>query len=194
MRTRDPKKKESIINETIKLVNELGFTGISISKIVDEAGVSPATIYIYYEDKQDLLTKIYVDIREKMGKAALSNLKKQMSIEERFKTIWRDFFKYAVKHPQFISYREQFEQTTMMEGINENEFELFSYITDLFQEGIKKKKIKDLELPFLVSFAFIPIINLLKFHFDAEFTMTESKIGIASDMAWDIIKYSESEK
>jgi len=56
------------------LTNELGFDGISISKIARKAKVSPATIYIYFENKEDLLTKIYRDIRSKMSQGALEGL------------------------------------------------------------------------------------------------------------------------
>ena len=66
MRTRDQAKYDSIVDASIKLINELGFDGISISKIAKKAKVSPATIYIYFENKEDLFTKIYIDIRKEM--------------------------------------------------------------------------------------------------------------------------------
>ncbi|WP_094092917.1 TetR/AcrR family transcriptional regulator [Paenibacillus physcomitrellae] len=42
-------------------MNEIGFAETSISKIAKKAGVSAATIYIYYENKEDMLSKIYFE-------------------------------------------------------------------------------------------------------------------------------------
>ena len=77
MRTRNQAKYGAIIDATIKLTNELGFDGISISKISKKAKVSPATIYIYFENKEDLFTKLYIDIRNKMSEGALQELGEQ---------------------------------------------------------------------------------------------------------------------
>ena len=65
MRTRDQAKYDAIVKSSIQLINTIGFDGISISKIAKKAKVSPATIYIYFENKEDLFTKLYIDIREK---------------------------------------------------------------------------------------------------------------------------------
>ena len=59
MRTRDQKKYDAIVRSSIELTNKFGLSGISISKIAKKANVSPATIYIYFENKEDLLTVIY---------------------------------------------------------------------------------------------------------------------------------------
>ncbi|MFW9978530.1 MAG: TetR/AcrR family transcriptional regulator, partial [Candidatus Thorarchaeota archaeon] len=56
MRTRDQAKYDAIVKASVKLVNDLGFDGISIAKIATEAGVSPATIYIYFKNKEDLFS------------------------------------------------------------------------------------------------------------------------------------------
>lgn len=62
MRNKDELKQEAIIQATIKLVNKIGFVSSSVAKISKEANVSPATIYIYYKNKEDLLVSTYVEI------------------------------------------------------------------------------------------------------------------------------------
>ena len=82
MRTRDQAKYNAIVDASIRLVNEVGFDGISISKIATQAKVSPATIYIYFENKEDLFRKLYIDIRNQMGEGAIQNLRDDMTVEE----------------------------------------------------------------------------------------------------------------
>ena len=52
MRKKDDEKQNNIKKAVIKLILEEGFQGTSMSKIAKEAGVSPATVYIYYQNKE----------------------------------------------------------------------------------------------------------------------------------------------
>ncbi len=63
MRKKDDKKIEFIKKAVIKLILEFGFHGTSISKIAKKAGVSPATIYIYYENKDIMINEIYHELK-----------------------------------------------------------------------------------------------------------------------------------
>jgi len=193
MRTRDKKKYNAIVKASIRLINKLDFSGISMAKIAKEAKVSPATIYIYFENKEDLFTKIYIDIRKKMGQAAMNGLEHNKSIEEQFKSIWHNYLTYALAHINFIIYRENFEQTSMMKKIQQNDFELFNYITDIIQRGIKEQCIKNLPLTLLTSFAFMPIITLLKFHFEGRINIDDKFINQASNLAWNVVKSDKNE-
>jgi AcrR family transcriptional regulator len=187
MRPRDQSKYEAIMKTSIQLVNTLGFDGISISKIAKKANVSPATIYIYFKNKEDFFTKLYIDIRKKMSKSALQGLTDEMTTEQKFKSIWYNSFKYNLNHPEFQIFREQFEQTSMMKKINEAEFESYQYTYKLLQQGIDENTIKDYPLPILTAFAFIPIITLLKFRQSDVIKMNEDQIKQACEIAWNAI-------
>ena len=187
MRTRDQKKYDAIVKSTIELTNKLGFSGISISKIAKEANVSPATIYIYFENKEDLLTTIYYDIRKKASESVLTNIDVVMSIKEQFYAIWINSFSFYLNHPEYTQYREQFEQTTMMKRIKTDEFELNKYTVKLLTKGINDKIIQNLPITMLISFAFIPIITLLRFHFSNILIMGEKEISKACEIAWKAI-------
>lgn len=188
MRPKDQTKYNAIIKASLDLVKELGFTGISISKIAKQANISPATIYIHFRNKEDLFTKLYTKIRTDMSTGALQVINEKMDVEQIFKSIWNNSFSYYLNHPDYVIYREKFEQTPMMENINQEDFELHNYVKNLFQRGIKERSIKDLPIPLLTSFAFIPIITLLNFHFEGVINMDENYITKACEIAWNAIK------
>lgn len=169
------------------MTNELGFDGISISKIARKAKVSPATIYIYFENKEDLLTKIYRDIRSKMSQGALEGLKEGMTTVEVFKSIWQHAFTFNLRHPEYLAYREQFERTTMMRKIKAEDFELFRTVDSLLKRGIKEKTIRALPLPILTAFSYVPIITLLNYHHAGIVEMDEKHIEMACEIAWNAI-------
>jgi len=187
MRTRDQSKYDAIMSATIQLTNTLGFDGISISKIAKKANVSPATIYIYFKNKEDLFSKLYIDIRKKMSQGALQGLQDKMTTEQTFKSIWYNSFTYNLNHPEYLLFREQFEQTSMIKNIKENEFEAYQYVRNLLQRGIDENTIKNHPLPILTAFAFIPIITLLKFHLNDIIKMDEDRIKQAYEIAWNAI-------
>ena len=58
MRIKDEDKVIRIYQAAIKVVNSDGFQGSSMSKIAKQAGVSPATIYLYFENKDDMIKKL----------------------------------------------------------------------------------------------------------------------------------------
>ena len=187
MRTRDQSKYDAILRASVQLINTVGFDGISISNISKKAQVSPATIYIYFKNKDDLFTQLYIDIRKKMSHVALQGLRDEMTVEQTFKSIWYNSFTYNLNHPEYLGFREQFEQTSMMKNIDENDFESYRYVRHLLQRGINEDTIKNHPLPILTAFAFIPIITLLKFHLSDIIKMDEDHIKQAYEFAWNAI-------
>ena len=57
-------KRKALVDATIQLVNEDGFHNAPMSKIAKMASVSPATIYLYFENKQDLINKVFIEVKE----------------------------------------------------------------------------------------------------------------------------------
>ena len=63
-----------------------GFKGFSMQKLAKAARVSPATIYIYWKDRDDLLLQLYADAWAKMSEKTLTSFDPGMSFQEGLKT------------------------------------------------------------------------------------------------------------
>lgn len=59
MRLRDEDKQRRIKEAMVNLILREGIDGTSMSKIAKEAGVSAATIYVYYESKEEMLAEVF---------------------------------------------------------------------------------------------------------------------------------------
>ncbi len=189
MRTRDELKQDAIIEATIKLVNEIGFVASSVAKIAREAGVSPATIYIYYENKEDLLVSTYVNIKQKIGRALLSDFDDTLPIRDICKKFWDKGFEYMRQRLAYIKFTEQFANSPYADLINKKEVE--KYFEPMFQvvrKGIEQKIIKDVHLDIINAFFFSPIMRLSNPWIKSDLVIDESDISIAFDMAWDAIR------
>ena len=78
MRKKDDSKLQNIKAAVIQMVQQEGIQGASVSKIAQAAGVSPATVYIYYENKDAMLRDIYQEYAEQAIHDTLDNIRDDM--------------------------------------------------------------------------------------------------------------------
>jgi AcrR family transcriptional regulator len=73
-RRKDARPPE-IIEAAKKILEEKGIKGLSMMKISKAAGVSEATLYKYFNDKNDLLNQVYIDWAEPFVKKMEMDIK-----------------------------------------------------------------------------------------------------------------------
>jgi len=189
MRIRDDVKQEALFQATIKLVNKIGFASSSVAKIAKEARISPATIYIYFKNKEDLLVSTYVNIKHDMSEAMLKNFNKPLPIRDILKILWRDMFAYSSKHPEYIEFSIQFSNSPFADLVVKKDVEkYFEPILMVLQRGIDEKIIKNVGYEILTAFIFHPIISLSNRKICTGFELSDKNIDTAFTLAWDAIK------
>src|SRR5438874_2639696 len=107
MRVRDPRKEKAIRDQALAMIVKHGFDGLSMQKLARAARVSPATIYIYFQDREDLILKLYAEISERMFAATLENFDPAMLFDEGLKVQWINRARYFLKHPLEMHFMEQ---------------------------------------------------------------------------------------
>ena len=55
---RDPRREKAIREKVLAMIVKEGFDGLSMRKLANAAGVSPATIYVYFKDRDDLIMQL----------------------------------------------------------------------------------------------------------------------------------------
>lgn len=189
MRIRDEFKKEALFKATVKLVNEIGFVSSSVAKIAKEANISPATIYIYYKNKEDLLISTYIDIKQNLSKAMLNQFDDSLPIRDILKRLWFNAFEYISEHEDNFQFTEQFANSPYAALVNKHEIDkYFEPMMNVLQRGIEQKIIKDVDYDILTTFIFYPIIILSNSRLCSNFKITEENINTAFTMAWDSIR------
>jgi AcrR family transcriptional regulator len=107
MRTRDYDKQQRIKEAMVHLILREGINGASVSKIAREAGVSPATIYIYYESKEDLLSAAFREYAHQSYQYLGRQIRPGMGAAELIEAIVRGYYAYTVEHEEIFSFVEQ---------------------------------------------------------------------------------------
>ena len=189
MRTKDNEKEAALFEATVKLVNEIGFASSSVSKIAREAGVSPATIYVYYKNKEDLLVSTYIDIKLGLSKALLRDFNDGLPIRDILRNVWFNMFEYISNHLEYYKFVEQFSNSPYRSLVNKEEVEqYFVSLVKVLQTGIEQKIIKNVNFDILTAFMYHPITVLANPGLCQDFVPNEENIETAFTLAWDAIK------
>jgi AcrR family transcriptional regulator len=165
MRARDGHKEKSIRETALRMIVREGIEGFSIQKLAKAANVSPATIYIYFKNKEDLILQLCGEAGEKMAEITLKNFDPSMSFAEGLKVQWINRAKYCLKYPEQVHFIEQIRHSPLQDKVINMMGEKFKNAMDLFvTNAIRRKELVKVPLEVYWSIAFAPLYNLVKFH------------------------------
>ncbi len=189
VRVKDEIKQQAIIDATIELVNEIGFASCSVSKIAKRAGVSPATLYIYYKNKEDLLVSTYIQIKTTLGASVMQEFDPSLPVRDTLMAVGMSLFRHIAEHPQLFTFTEQFANSPYQDLVDRDKLEaVFQPLLELLHYGITQKIIKDVPMEILFAHLYAPIYALVNPHINPDFIVTPENIEISMNMAWDAIK------
>lgn len=78
----DPVKREQILDGAKRVFMEQGFDAASMNDITRAAGVSKGTIYVYFENKEDLFAELIQRERYRISESARHALDADVSVRE----------------------------------------------------------------------------------------------------------------
>lgn len=189
MRTKDEEKQQALFEATVTTVNEVGFVAASVSKIAKAASVSPATLYIYYDNKEDLLVSTFIEIKKDFSRAILEDFDTSLPIRDILHNVWLSISKYIAGHSEHFKFVEQFNSSPYHSLVKREMVErYFAPIHDVLQRGIDEKIIKDVDFDILAAFMFYPVMALSNPRMCSNFELTPEGIETAFTLAWDAIK------
>src|ERR1700755_2650987 len=113
MRTRNENKERTIRQKALEMIVQEGFDGLGMQKLARAAGVSPATIYIYFKDREDLILQLYVEAAKKMTEATMKNFDPSMPFAEGLKVQWINRAKYCLKNPHQMYFLESLRNSPL---------------------------------------------------------------------------------
>ncbi len=165
MRTRDPEKENAIREEAFSLFFKEGFEGFSMGKLAKAAGVSPATLYIYYKDKDDLILQLYKEEMQKMTDAALVGFDPTMRFAEGLRTQWMNRAHYAMAHPIESHFLEQVRFTPFHDqALKCTDSSFIAAMRSFVMNAIERKELVQIPVEVFWSVAYAPLYQLLKYH------------------------------
>lgn len=156
MRKKDDEKLKSIKEAVIKLILQEGFHGTSISKIAKMAGVSPATVYIYFENKDIMLRDIYREYSEEIFDYIVDQVNPDMEGRQLIEIIIRSYYNYIREHREIFSFIEQFSNCPSL-SCNCSETKSICGVYDLITEMKNNRIVKNYSNSSLLAVLFYPV-------------------------------------
>lgn len=147
------------------MIVEEGFDRLSMQKLAKAAQVSPATIYIYFKDKEDLILQIGIEEERKMYEATLQNFDPEMSFEKGLGVQWINRANYFLENPNQMQFMELLKYSRFSKEINaQMKSEFIQKMTRFAQKAIENNELVMLPIEVFWSLAFAPLYQLVKFH------------------------------
>ncbi len=165
MRNRDDRKEKIIREKALEMIVQEGFDGFSMQKLAKAAGVSPATLYVYFKDREDLILQICAEEAKGMAKATLKNFSPSMSFAEGLRVQWLNRARYCLRYPDKMSFLEQMRHSALRDryvGLVGDDF--ISAMKTFVDNAIRNRELVKVPLEVFWSVAYAPLYNLVKFH------------------------------
>jgi AcrR family transcriptional regulator len=165
MRTRDEAKEQAIRQKAIEMIAREGLDGFGVNKLAKAVGVSPATIYIYYQDREDLILRLAEEVTERMLEFSLKDFDPEMDFAEGLRIQWINRAAYFTQYPAEVQFTEYLRHSHYHDKLSPELLKKFKEKMGKFTSNAVKRK-QLLPLPFEIywSVAFAPLYQLIKFH------------------------------
>ncbi len=187
MRNRDEKKEIEIFNATVELVITEGLQGLTMSKIAKKVDISVSTIYIYYENKAALIEKIYITIKEEIGKYSQMNMDSEQSSKKMVFQYMNNLYKFMKEHLDSLLFIEicHVNLTSTMENAISV---MLEPIIKAFSVGIKRGEMQQLPSEMLLLYCYLPIVQLAKSYKRNPNLNIDERFEMICQLSWNAIK------
>lgn len=188
MREKDTNKKNSIFEATLELINTQGLANLSMAKIAKLANVSPATIYIYFENKDALINQLYLKTKQEMSAAVFAQVDASQDLKQQYCQILRNFIVFIMESKKEFLFLEQLQNVPVIaEKTQEETDELFSALVELYALGIEQGRLKDVDLRILATATSSIAMEYVKSVHKGLFTGSEQEITQIIAICWDAV-------
>jgi TetR/AcrR family transcriptional regulator, multidrug resistance operon repressor len=169
MRTRNTDKEELVKKKAVELLAELGFEGFSMNKLAKACGISVATLYIYYEDKDNLIKQIGIEIGKSFFSSALKGFDPDMPFAQGLRRQWENRIAYSLKNRTAMLCWEALRHSPHNDYVLQNSYGDFREVLGRFkQNAIDRGELTPLSMEVFWSIAYGPLYTLLRFEADGK--------------------------
>ncbi len=106
MRKKDENKRIAIRDAAVAEVVKGGLSGATIARIANRAKLSQGTIYLYYPNKDALISQVYVEIKLMIRDVLMAHYDDSVSSAKNIRSVWFALLNFAVEHPAHFGFAE----------------------------------------------------------------------------------------
>ncbi|WP_281631772.1 TetR/AcrR family transcriptional regulator [Flavobacterium luteolum] len=169
MRTRDTNKEEIVKQKAIEMIVTQGVEGFGMNRLAKECGISVATLYIYYSDKEDLIRKIGIEIGQNFFEKMFDGFSTDMSFRDGLRNQWENRIYFNLNFTQQATCFELLRHSTHGDAIiQEVTGKYKQMMTEFMLLAIERKELISVPYEVFWSIAYGSLYSLLEFHRDGK--------------------------
>jgi AcrR family transcriptional regulator len=182
-------KRTDILQAALLLISEQGFHAAPVSQIAEQAKVGAGTVYRYFENKEDLLNQLYLEVKGRIHEAMNRGITAEMPLEALFKRLWMNVFEFDVTHPQEFSFAEQYcDSPFLTDKTRAAGAQVLQDYQAAFERGVREGVVQDLPAEMVFAIFSGSIASLAKKHFAGVLEMTEERRQQAAHATWCAVR------
>ena len=189
MKPKDGNKICTIFQSTLKLVKEYGLAGTTMQAVAKEANLATGTVYIYFENKESLITALFDVCVKNSAKDYFNNYDPLQPFKIGFHTIWSNIVRHRLDNFEETIFIEQCFHCPFIDGQTKGTLKkMFDPLVQLIERGKGEHLIKQTDTFWLLAFISGSINEIIK---RAHYFNTELTPQVLQDnfqLCWDGIK------
>jgi AcrR family transcriptional regulator len=190
MKTEVIDKREAILRAALKLFTEKGFHGTPTSKIAQEAGVATGTLFHYFKTKEELINKLYIEIKEDLTAALSAGLEDEQTIRGKIRRIWMNSVHWGLQNLAKFNFFLQFSSSPYISKMTkEQATEHLRFLHEIIEEGKHQDVLKAMPADLILDVV-TGVVQGTTIHFsnNSERLKDEHYVEMAFNMFWDCIR------
>lgn len=182
-------KREVILEATLALLASRGFHGFSIRDVAKEAGVATGTVYLYFEDREDLIKNLHSQIIETVSQEVFVTVGQEESLYQQFQGICRRFWGLFQQQPEMILSKGQFDHlpADLLRSRHEEAKVVLAPMFTFFIRGREQQVLKDFPDEILFSLAFEPYFEIARKSLQGFVRIDDQMLEQIISASWDSI-------
>lgn len=188
-RRKDPDKINSIYKATLEIASHSGKGEFTMADVAQKADIAAGTIYLYFENKEDLLNKLYLHLCEIMFEANYKSISESDNFFSTFRTFWYNHFKFCLENQSMCDYLENYGNKLFLtdqtkSGCKSLTFRFVKYL----QTAQTQFLIKNIDPEIILTSLFGSTTSIARYFHRNNILPTERELEDYFEMAWNSIR------
>lgn len=190
MKLKDQTKERKIMDATIDIVHTKGLMGVKMSEVAKRVKISPSNLYIYFKNKEDLLTSTFFDTAKNLVKQFEKDIPDHAIYKKKIYGVFEHMLQIKVNKKEHFSFMHQFVQSPFFQEKHLQQMDLIvKNMLDVFRSGQKDMILKDdIEVELIFAVIDGTTSKLLDFHNTGKINLNKKTIDKSFRMIWDAIR------
>lgn len=182
-------KRARILAASLNLLANKGFHGFSVKQLAERAGVATGTLYLYFEDREDLIRQLHTEIIAELAEYLFTKHDTGLPLEQQYRMICRKFWRFSLDNPEITLSKVQFDHLPpeVLRMQRQSARQAFTPLVQLFEQGRAAREVKDLPDEVLVNLAIESYGILARKQILGLIELSDRELERVIDASWDAI-------